>query len=163
MLPAPASPEALAALQRLVAAALSPVLSALCCAVPHGAVERAVDELLRTLRVLGPLPPFKVSACSPMLDLLAASGGFDLDQAYVECWIVSPLAPCIGSWPMCKPIFRQSMTLALAVVTQLSVACRLTITLRPFLPLAAHPVAGGVPAAAQGAVPGALPRAAPRL
>lgn len=58
-LPAPTSPEVLATLSRVLAAALPPVLGALQAAAPRNEVERAVDELLRTLRLAGPLPPLK--------------------------------------------------------------------------------------------------------
>ena len=63
------SPEVVAALARFLAIALPPVAVALALAPPRGEVERALDELLRTMRVLGPLPAFKVSqllaACPP--------------------------------------------------------------------------------------------------
>ncbi|KAL4423828.1 hypothetical protein ABPG75_001129 [Micractinium tetrahymenae] len=61
VLPPPPSPEVLATLARFLAAALPPVLSALQSAAPRGEVERSLDELLRTLRLVGPLPAFKVT------------------------------------------------------------------------------------------------------
>lgn len=60
VLPPPPSPEVLATLARFLAAALPPVLSSLQAAAPRGEVERSLDELLRTLRLVGPLPAFKV-------------------------------------------------------------------------------------------------------
>lgn len=61
VLPPPPSPEVLATLARLLAAALPPVLSALQAAAPRGQVERSLEELLRTLRLVGPLPAFKAT------------------------------------------------------------------------------------------------------
>ena len=60
VLPPPASPEVLATLNRFLAQALPPVLSSLQASAPRNEVERALEELLRTLRLVGPLPAFKV-------------------------------------------------------------------------------------------------------
>lgn len=60
-LPPPTSPEVFTALGRVLAQALGPVLAALQAPAPRGAVERSLDELLRTLRLVGPLPAFKVA------------------------------------------------------------------------------------------------------
>lgn len=63
LVPPPAtSPEVLATLSRFLAGALPPVLAALQAGAPRGGVERSLDELLRTLRLVGPLPAFKVRA-----------------------------------------------------------------------------------------------------
>lgn len=60
VLPPPTSPEVLATLSRFLAQALPPVLSSLQASAPRNEVERALEELLRTLRLVGPLPAFKV-------------------------------------------------------------------------------------------------------
>ncbi|EFN52325.1 hypothetical protein CHLNCDRAFT_139124 [Chlorella variabilis] len=60
-LPPPTSPEVLAALSRCLSAALPPVCAGLQAAAARGQVERSLDELLRTLRLVGPLPAFKAS------------------------------------------------------------------------------------------------------
>lgn len=60
VLPPPTSPEVLSTLSRFLAQALPPVLSSLQASAPRNEVERALEELLRTLRLVGPLPAFKV-------------------------------------------------------------------------------------------------------
>ncbi len=60
VLPPPPSPEVLSTLSRFLAQALPPVLSSLQASAPRNEVERALEELLRTLRLVGPLPAFKV-------------------------------------------------------------------------------------------------------
>lgn len=45
----------------MLAQALPPVLTSLQAAAPRSDVERCLDELVRSLRLAGPLPPFKVA------------------------------------------------------------------------------------------------------
>lgn len=89
-LPPPTSPEVLAALSRCLSAALPPVCAGLQAAAARGQVERSLDELLRTLRLVGPLPAFKVSQlCQhrlwPAFQLLAPR-------------LAGALSPCMAPW-----------------------------------------------------------------
>ncbi|PSC70503.1 hypothetical protein C2E20_5962 [Micractinium conductrix] len=68
--PAPPSPEVLATLGRFLAMALPPVLEALQCVAPRSEVERVVHELLRSMRVVGPLPAFKATQWQVVIVLL---------------------------------------------------------------------------------------------
>jgi hypothetical protein len=66
--PAPApnltsNPEMLAALSRFFAVALPPVMEALQVGVAKGTVEAGLGEMVRTMRLVGPLPGFKVQMC----------------------------------------------------------------------------------------------------
>lgn len=70
LLQPPTSPEVLATLDRLLAAALPPVMLALQSSAPRGEVERSLEELLRTLRLVGPLPSFKVGQWQVVVVLL---------------------------------------------------------------------------------------------
>lgn len=60
-LPPPTSPEVEATLGRVLAQALPPVLVGLQAGAPRSDVERSLHELLRTLRLVGPLPPFRTA------------------------------------------------------------------------------------------------------
>lgn len=59
--PAPAVPEILTALRRLVGAALPALLARLEAGGARAVVERRVDELLSTLRLAGALPAFRAA------------------------------------------------------------------------------------------------------
>ena len=78
VLPPPTSPDVLDALSRCLGAAVPPVLAGLQATAQRGEVERSLWELLRTLRLVGPLPGFKVR-------LLCLLGIFRLPAAMRLC------------------------------------------------------------------------------
>ena len=84
-LPPPTSPEVLATLSRALAQALGPVLSSLAASAPRSGVERSLDELLRTLRLAGPLPGFSAAQWQVVAVLLLKALSLE------RC---PPLRPC---------------------------------------------------------------------
>lgn len=58
--PSPHSAHIEGTLRRFLAAALPPVAGSLQIAVPRSEVERELNQLLRTMRFVEPLPPLKV-------------------------------------------------------------------------------------------------------
>lgn len=69
-LPPPVAPEAAATLDRVLAQALPPVLTSLQAQAPRSDIERSLEELVRSLRLAGPLPPFRVAQWQVLAVLL---------------------------------------------------------------------------------------------